>query len=339
MANPEHLAILTQGVEAWKKWRLENPAIRPRLRDANLIDADLRGANLISADLRGADLRGADLRDANLIDADLRGADLSGANLRSADLSGANLRSADLTGVDLSSADLRGANLREAYVGHTTFGDADLSETKGLDTIGHCGPSTIGVDTLYRSKGKIPESFLRDAGLPDLFLTYVPSLLGGEQPIQFYSAFISYSSKDDEFARRLHDRLRGDHVRVWFAPEEIKGGRKLHEQIDEAIRVYDKLLLVLSKDSLKSEWVMTEIRKARKGEVKEGRRKLFPIRLVGMDRIKAWECFDADTGKDLAVEVREYFIPDFSQWKNHDAFEAAYKRLLRDLQAEEKIPK
>jgi len=28
-------------------------------------------------------------------------------------------------------------------------------------------------------------------------------------------------------------------------------------------------------------------------------------------------CFDADTGKDSAREIREYFIPDFSNWKNH----------------------
>ena len=41
-------------------------------------------------------------------------------------------------------------------------------------------------------------------------------------------------------------------------------------------------------------------------------------------------------GKDLAIELREYFIPDFSNWKEHDAFEAAFDRLLRDLKAEEK---
>ena len=54
------------------------------------------------------------------------------------------------------------------------------------------------------------------------------------------------------------------------------------------------------------------------------------------DKVKAWRCLDADTGKDLAKEVREYFIPDFSNWKEHDAFEKAFDRLLRDLKAEEK---
>jgi len=123
-------------------------------------------------------------------------------------------------------------------------------------------------------------------------------------------------------------------LRVWFSPEGVHGGEKLHEQIDEAIRLYDKLPLVLSPESMASEWVRTEIRKARKAELKENRRKLFPISLVDFATIRDWECFDADSGKDLGVEIREYFIPDFSNWKDNDAFEAAFARLLNDLRAE-----
>ena len=66
-------------------------------------------------------------------------------------------------------------------------------------------------------------------------------------------------------------------VRCWFAPHDIHGGRKIHEQIDEAIRVYDKLLLILSDASMSSEWVSTEISKARKRERHEGRRMLFRL--------------------------------------------------------------
>jgi hypothetical protein len=35
--------------------------------------------------------------------------------------------------------------------------------------------------------------------------------------------------------------------------------------------------------------------------------------------------------EDLAEEIREYFIPDFSQWKDYDPFMAAFQRLLPDL--------
>ena len=114
----------------------------------------------------------------------------------------------------------------------------------------------------------------------------------------------------------------------------MPGGQKLCEQIDRAIQVNDRLLLVLSEHSLNSEWVQTELRKVHHAELREKRQKLFPIRLVSLDRIRDWSCFDADTGKDLAVELREYHIPDFSNWKNHDPFESAFTDLLRDLRAQ-----
>ena len=120
---------------------------------------------------------------------------------------------------------------------------------KGLETIDHRGPSTIGIDTIYKSRGKIPEVFLRGCGVPDEFIAYIGSMVG--RPIEFYSCFISYSTKDQEFAERLYADLQAKGVRCWFAPHDMKGGRKLHEQIDEAIRLHDKLLLILSEHSMK----------------------------------------------------------------------------------------
>ena len=115
--------------------------------------------------------------------------------------------------------------------------------------------------------------------------------------------------------------MRDEHLRVWFAPEEMKAGQKIHEQIDQAIRVYDKLLLIISNSSMKSEWGETEMYHTRQREKEQQRRMLFPIRLVDFDSVKEWKCMDADTGRDMAREIREYFIPDFSNWKDHDAFD------------------
>ncbi len=195
----------------------------------------------------------------------------------------------------------------------------------------HEGPSTIGVDTIYRSQGKIPEVFLRGAGLPDEFIAYIGSFVG--RPIEFYSCFISYSTKDQEFADRLYEGLQNKGVRCWFAPHDIKAGGKIHEQIDAAIRLHDKLLLILSEHSMNSEWVKTEIAKARKRELKEGKRVLFPVRLVEFETLRDWECFDGDTGKDSAREIREYFIPDFANWKDHDSYQNGFERLLKDLKS------
>jgi len=146
----------------------------------------------------------------------------------------------------------------------------------------------------------------------------------------------SASGKDQEFADRLHEGLQNKGVRCWFAPHDVKAGEKLHEQIDAAIRLHDKLLLILSEHSMNSEWVKTEIAQARKREMKEGKRVLFPVRLVEFETLRDWECFDSDTGKDSAREIREYFIPDFSNWKDHDSYQTAFQRLAKDLKARDK---
>lgn len=86
---------------------------------------------------------------------------------------------------------------------------------------------------------------------------------------------------------------------------------------------------------MQSEWVITEIRDARKAEIDGKRRKLFPIRLTDFDKIRNWKCLDSDTGRDLAIEVREYFIPDFSNWRDESSFDKAFNRLLKDLKTEE----
>jgi hypothetical protein len=62
-----------------------------------------------------------------------------------------------------------------------------LSDVLRLDDIRHLTPSHISIDTIYRSKGKIPEPFLRRAGVPENFITYMRSLTGSA--FEFYSRF------------------------------------------------------------------------------------------------------------------------------------------------------
>ena len=333
MANEDQLAVLRKGAEAWNEWRRENDAEAINLGSANLSRADLGGADLNGTNLGGADLSGANLRHAELYGADLLSANLSGANLsdaklRRANLSGADLRGANLSRANLSDAylvsanlrraDLSGADLHTAILAETLFVNVDLRHTAGLNSCVHEGPSTIDHRTLAQS-GPLPLCFLRGCGLPENLITYIPSIFN--QSIQFYSCFISYSTKDQDFADRLHADLQNKGVRCWFAPHDMAGGKKVHEQIDEAIRVYDRLLLILSEHSMNSRWVKTEIANARRKELAQNRQVLFPIRLVDYEAIRPWKLFDADAGDDSAAEVREYFIPDFSNWdKDHAAY-------------------
>jgi hypothetical protein len=214
----------------------------------------------------------------------------------------------------------------------TLLGHVDLSTVKGLDTVRHYGPSTIGIDTIYRSHGKIPEVFLRGAGVPDDFIAYISSFIAG-QPIQFYSCFISYSSQDQEFAERLHADLQRKKVRSWFALEDMKIGAEIRQTIEHAIHLHDKLLLVLSEHSVNSAWVQNEVETAFEEEHNRKQRQqglyqvLFPIRLDNavMETDHAW----------AATIRRQRHIGDFTQWKEHDAYQKAFDRLLRDLKEEE----
>lgn len=109
--------------------------------------------------------------------------------------------------------------------------DIDLSGVNGLETVIHLRPSFIGIDTIYRSKAEIPEVFLRGAGVPDNFIAYMKSLAGTPSAFEFYSCFIGYSTKDKEFAERLYADLQREHVRCWYAPEDLKIGDKFRPEL------------------------------------------------------------------------------------------------------------
>lgn len=153
-----------------------------------------------------------------------------------------------------------------------------------------------------------------------------PKLIG-----KLSSCFISYSHKDEAFAESLFADLQARGVRCWFAPHHVQGGKKLYEQIREAIQLYDRLLLILSGHSMKSNWVQTEIANARQKEEQKQCRVLFPIRLVSHKKIRNWRCFDVDTGLDAAKIIREYFILDFSNWKDKGCYRQSLEKLLQDL--------
>jgi uncharacterized protein YjbI with pentapeptide repeats len=331
MADDEHLAIIKQGVEVWNKWRNKNPKILPDFSSANLIDANLRGAALRYANLRYVNLRYANLRGAGLVLADLRGANLDKTNLSHATLSYGNL----------SDANLRGAKLNGTKISSTIFGDNDLSVVEGLDSIVHHGPSTIGTDTLYNSKGRISEAFLRKCGLSDWEIEsaklYNPDLSNEEitniqykihdlrvsRAFQINPLFISYSHSDTDFVDVLEKRLINEGIRFWRDIHHAKAGR-LEKQIDQAIHVNDVVLLVLSKHSTNSDWVEHEARKARDKEKKIGKDALCPVALDDSWVTCRWP-------ERLREQIMEYNILDFSNWTDDAYLQKMFGKLLKGL--------
>jgi uncharacterized protein YjbI with pentapeptide repeats len=350
MPNKHHLEILKQGATKWNVWRKKkgSGSVFPELEEANLAGADLRHYNFVNADLMNADLHGAllggaymahaylegaDLSDANLVDANLSHSELVNTRFNSAELShalfiesnmkGADLQSTRLLASDFSRADLKEANFKSAIFKSTILGDTNLSGAFGLNACQHDGPSIIDTATLSRS-GVLPIKFLRGCGVPDIFIEFLPSLIN--EPINLYSCFISYSAKDQVFARRLHSDLQDLGVRCWFAPEDMKIGDKTRMRIDDSIRVYDKLLVILSKHSLQSDWVEKEVETAMEKERIRKKLVLFPIRLD--DAVMKIE---SGWGADIR---RARNIGDFKTWRDPDSYQNALERLVRDLSTE-----
>lgn len=262
MANPEHLKILKRGVLVWNRWMEGSPDVVPDLKGINLSQTPLRGINLSRAILHDSKFCEANLREAKLIETDLTRSNLEGAFLNGADFSGAILtdcilRNTRLVSVLFSgivtpsrtnyiftrdvSGFTKGTDFEGALIKNTTFQHIDLSRTKGLESLIHRGPSTIGINTFYMSKGKLPESFLRGCGVPEIFIKYMPSLV--VQPIEFYSCFISYSHADKSFARRLHDQLQNRGIRCWLDEHQTLPGDDMYENVDRGIKLWDKVLL------------------------------------------------------------------------------------------------
>jgi uncharacterized protein YjbI with pentapeptide repeats len=361
MAKSKHLTILKSGINKWNRWREEQPDVTPDLSKIDLRNFDFCEANLEGVDFRktilggscfiGADISNALLSEsfldtawfnsAKLIETDLTMAHLERAIFPDSDLSGAHLNQsilhnvdfsgANLFDVDLSEADLFGAIFCESYLfltdfsrarlAFTVFADVDLSLAANLERAIHNGPSTLGIDAIYRSNGKIPEKFLRDAGVPESAIHFILSLQNS--PSEYYSCFISHSTKDKKFIECLYKDLRKAGIRCWLSTNELRTGDRIRDNLDKAIRAYDKLIVVLSKNSVESDWVEKEVETAFEEERKKKKTLLFPIRLDDevMETNKAW-----------AADIRRSRqIGDFTKWNNQQSYNTLLSKLIRDL--------
>ena len=305
-----------------------------------------------------------------LINTQIGGA-FGGADFFETDLSGATitayLEDAFLVSADLSSTRFVGARLKRASFGNNLFRDtifvlSDLSDVH-ITSLSHIDAGTLAATTwetrrvlqaTQEGKLELEGNDLREVqklaalGMSTTKEFFIANGLTQSQVIQIYnnipkimtaasrqSVFISYSSADEEFAQKLYAGLRDGGVRAWFAPHDMRGGRTIITQITDAISKAERLILALSEESMRSNWVATEILEARRAERETGTNKLFPVRIVDMEAIRRWQLFHSDTGEDLARVVREYHILDFSSWRDALQMNQSTMQLVRDLQREE----
>jgi hypothetical protein len=263
------------------------------------------------------------------------GARLRDANLYGSTLRGANLCEVDLDGACLYKTNLNLANLDDVNFSHSTlkstyFLNVDLSKSKGLNKVRHDGPSTISLDTLFRSRGNIPASFFQGAGVPDSFVALLKSFSIDNYANQ--SCFISFSNLDQEFVQKLHLDLQGEGVRTWLMPVDKKTGGPIQPRIDQEIQPNDKILLVLSENSVNSDWIDLEVKQAIEQE-----RKIYAD--MEEDELPTPVIFPImidnsinETEKNWAKKILEdRLITNFTEWQNKKSYNSAFDGLLKDL--------
>jgi uncharacterized protein YjbI with pentapeptide repeats len=320
--------------------------VRTNLRRADLSSSYLFRANMFGADLYEARVKGANLHSARLTGAgcyhaDFTDCDLGEAQLLVVNMHGSTLRGANLLFTVFLSVDLGEADLTGAHFSSTVLSGVDLRQAVGLKKVIHDGPCHIGFDTISESRGCVPPQFLRRCGFQSWELLQAklytpdisPATIRGVCDRLFTEragagvvrrTFISYSHSDDKFVEKLRRRLDEEDVLVWLDKHELTAGG-IQKQIARAMSGQDVVILVLSENSLESDWVENELEMAREKEKSEGRDVVCPIAIDN-----TWSKYitnENHPNRTLWRKLREKYVIDFSKWRTK-AFEHSFRQLI-----------
>ena len=331
---------------------------RADLREANLSRAIAPGANLRGADLRNANLSGANFDRATLSEANLSGADLTNVNLDRANLDRANFTGANLTGASFNGANLSRTNLssctlneadfyeavlndvvtgeadfRNCIIGYTVFQNCAMDAAVGLDEVRHDAPSTIGLDTLLRSRGALPQSFILGSGVPIAVSSLQDSV--ADAPVTTLEVHISCADADVPFARALEANLRAQGVRSWVFAEGFRGNPLVdrratsgEEEIERWVRHYDRLVVVCTAAGLDSETVRNDITAGHEGQRSSDNWTMF---LVDADGVMG-----AGRNRAARLMAEEYRFFDLTGQSDGSAeYQAALEDLITNLREEQ----
>jgi len=127
------------------------------------------------------------------------------------------------------------------------------------------------------------------------------------------SIFLSHSSRDKFFVRKLAERLKSVGIRVWLDEAEINIGDSLTEKIGHAITEMDFVGVVLSNNSVNSEWVQRELQIAIQRELATKRVVVLPLLLDPVE---------------IPHFLKEKLYADFT---TPERFEETFPKLLKAL--------
>ena len=234
------------------------------------------------------------------------------------------------------SVDFSGAQMAGSVLGYTVFQDCDLSVAQGLDEVRHDAPSTIGVDTLYRSGGRLPAAFLAAAGIPGSVMDFQSAITG--TPSLLLQVYISCQDEDEEFAHVVSADLNAQGVRCWVFSERVRGSALVdrhstsdQEEVERWIRNYDKMIVVGTAGALDTEAILKDITQAKERQMSEDKWVLFLV--SADDTLVRPSGRSARSARNLSSE---HMVFDLRGYKDdRAAYEPELSRLAEALKQEQ----
>jgi hypothetical protein len=130
-------------------------------------------------------------------------------------------------------------------------------------------------------------------------------------------AFISHSTRDKPFVRRLAADLVAHGVKVWLDEQRLLVGDSIPEKIAQGLAESDFFLIVVSANSVESEWVKKELSSALVHEIERRKVTVLPIRID-----------DAN----MPNSIHDKLYADF-----RGSYEDGFRKLLDSIKAREVI--
>jgi uncharacterized protein YjbI with pentapeptide repeats len=298
-------SIVWQGRGAKLFWL---PGYTIDLRGLDLSRADLSERDLSNIDFSGSDLNRVDFSGSRLDTTDITGtftdhSKLADCNARRtkwrgsklyhvvaprsdfsfAEFNGTHIQRCDFRGskfykamicAEFDEVEVSGANFENSYVVASSFFNTDLSAAAHLNLASFHSRCRIHYQTIQRSSN-VPSRLLEACGVAHFHIPHIDAI--SRNAAKLPSCFISYSAMDDKFIERFRNELANKGVRSWFAPRDLPFGAPTRDVIETQIDSNDRLIVVLSRHSLQSQWVEFEVETALEIERKNGTNIIIPV--------------------------------------------------------------
>jgi uncharacterized protein YjbI with pentapeptide repeats len=304
------------------------------IENSNFANGKLTNLKLIRSTIYFSQFQNCDFSNNYILQPIINSSDFNNSNFNNSKILGANFFSCHFVLTKFCNSAIQGINFHKCIFDSSDFDNSDLmrlifngcviKNVKGIDSIKIYGENFIDIDTIINSYNFNNFHFFEQMGVQKEVIRLLSGL--PQFGSSYYSCFISYCNQDKKFVKKLRDDLFNNGVKVWYMAEDIKIGDKIRDKIYSEISNHDKLLVVLSNNSIGSSWVEEEVYKALSEEDVKNNIILFPIMLDDILSLsKPW----------IEKIKNSRYIANFVEWdKEPEKYISSLKKLLQDLKKE-----